>query len=342
MAQVLSEKEVQQLLDSIDKLEEKDAKIEALNLPAEDKNKLDVIIRGIDEFKEGPAEQMAQTFFGIKETFKFSKERVNIIKNEMVGAFAEGQLEKLNFSKEQNDEILKIIMGEEEREEVKEGAEEAEKTEESSEQELFYKAYEQLIRQKEYFLESLDGLKFDDKIVNDIMFFNGGVKEILKILGTDEKEKSFFLTKIADFIRTLLNRKNELIQELEAVDDKKFIDDFERYRNEIIRFVKTWNDFSSTSTFVNYLPEFDLLFSFLKEDNTKITQEVLEKLEPLLKHFGYKQIYPKKGEEYNPREHEVVGEESSVVKRGQVARVVRRGLKKGDEVIQKARVVIGK
>lgn len=327
--------------EDVEKVKEKNAKIERLDLSVEDKNKLDAIIKGIDEFKQGPAEQMAQAFLGIKEAFKFSEERVNIIKNEIIGGFAERQLEKLNLSAEQKDEILKIIMGEEEKEEEKE---ETEETEKRPEQELLLKAYEQLIKQKEYFLKILNGLKFDKKAVNDIFFFSDSVKEILKILGTDEKEKGFISIRAANLIVGYFNKRDEMAQELELVDDKKFIDDFERHRDEIIKLEKTWSDFSQTLVgTVNWLTEFDLLFSYFEESNPEFVEKVSEKIEPLLKHFGFEQIYPKKGEEYNPREHLVDGEiAESGVKRGQVVRVVRQGLKKGGEVIQKARVIIAK
>ena len=343
MAQVLSQKEVQQLLDSFEKTEEKDAKIKRLGLSLEDKNKLDTIMKGIDEFERGPAEQMAQTFLGIKEVFKFSEERVKVIKNEMVHGFAEGQLEKLNFSVEQKIEILKIITDEEEmKEEMKKEENKIEELEKSPKQEFLLKAYEQLLGQKKYFLEILNGLKFDEKAVNDIIFFSDSVKEIFKILETDEKEKVFISINAADSIKVILKLKEEIIQNIETADDETFVNNFDRDMDLIMTLKEVWNSEVSKPR-VDWLSEFNLLFSYFKEDNPEFIEKISEKLKTLLDHFGFEQICPVKKEEYNPREHLVDGEiKDSDVKRGQVVRVVRMGLKKGSEVIQKAKVVIGK
>lgn len=330
--------------EDVEKDKKRDAKIEHLNLSPEDKNKLDAVVRGIDAFERGPAEQMTQAFLGIKEAFKFSEERVKIIKREVVGGFTERQLEKLDFPAEQKDEILKIIMGEKE-EEVKEAAKEREKI---PSQKLFEKSYEQLIKQKVYFLEILDRLEFDKKKRDDMAFFHNTAEEIFKILGIDKKEGIRFpSTEIDNIIIDYFSKKVELMQELRVADDKKFIDDFERYRDEITKFVKGWNDFSQTllRTGINRLSEFNFLFSFFEREKKtpEFTEKASEKLVSLLAHFGFRQIYPKKGEEYDPRYHLADDEIVEVgLRRGQVAKVMRIGLIKGTEVVQKARVIVGK
>lgn len=319
----------------------REERINKLNLTPENRKKLDGVIAKVDKYKL-EAEAMKNQFLEIEETFKFLDEDAEVISFAMIYAFARKMCIKEGLT-ENLEELVEILAG---REIFSFAEEKIEGAEKAPNQEMLEKAHNELLEQKEYFLETLDEL--NDKIINSVipfteklLFFGVNVKEILDILRAEED--GFYSIKTLNSLNNCLKYKDDLINKIKSVSDDEFINNFKNYRNLIMSFKESVINFLFTIKEPDWLPEISLLFA-LEDAKRKegFTEDLSEKIKPLLEHFGYEQIYPKKGEEYDPRAHKPEGEEISIVKRGQVVRVVRRGLKKGDKVLIMAKVILAK
>lgn len=337
MEQILSEKEIDALLQGIeDSNLSKEEKIKHLGLSHENTEKFDEVQKEADKYKEG-SKEISKSFFNIKG-FSFDEEGANVIAREMTRAFVRGRLEAGGFPKDKTEKAVDIIM---DRKELKN--QEQEKIGEN--QEMLEKAYEQLIKQKERFIQTLEKLEFSGKQAEDLLFMKNKIEDIEVILEIDLKTGSIGMP-IIDKTEGILKKRDDLIDVLKKIDDKSFINNFEDFEKEVNQFKKIASlFFSDLKNNFNILNEIMLILRIEEEslkNNPEVSEKVSKEIAQLLDHFGYRQIYPVKDEEYDIRAHEVVGEEISEFKRGKIVKVVKRGLKRGDTIIFKAKVIIAK
>lgn len=333
-------------------------KIEQLELSREDAEKFSAVQNEAKEYIKG-SEAISRSFLDI-EGFSFDQKGADAIAHEMTRAFIRGRLKARAFPPDKIETALDILAPNRTNKAIQTENQETQKGE-KVDQKILEKAYQQILEKKDEYIHTLEKLSSTDPFgefkirvglgrldnlaqkITGALMLKEAVEALSKILEKDLSD-NFSSTLINDY-ENKLNDNIEFIESLRNISDEDFIDDFANISRKVEGTKEIFYDFFSKIEKISLFNEIMLIFSITTDglqNHPELNEKIADKLKPLFDYLGLAEILPKENEEYDPRAHKIDGEEISKLERGKITRVLRPGIRKGDEAVTKAWVIVSK